>query len=237
MAKKKIETILAIDTATEICSVALLGREETIYTKESDKGRNHAALISGYVCHALDVADEKNCQIVALAINAGPGSYTGLRIGSSFAKGFCFARQIPMIAINGLEILAHAYKKYHSSLGENTILCPMIDARRMEVYYAVFDSQLREISSPGAMIVSKDTLASIANNNHLICFGNGALKCQNEAPNNEVSFEDMPSVAHLMQASAFNAFDKKVFVDTAYWEPDYIKDYKAIRSVNKVIHI
>lgn len=234
--------ILAIDTATEICSVALFSRERVLFAKESEKGRNHAALIAPFVREALTFAKVNNLKIVAVAVNGGPGSYTGLRIGASFAKGFCFARTLPLIAISGLQGMARAFrdelltKNASPEEEHNTLFCPMIDAGRMEVYCALYDFDGQEILKPEARIVDANSFAKETKGRKVYYFGNGASKCQPVLASPQAELSDYPLIASLLHRSVFEAFDKSSFQDTAYWVPDYIKTYTAVKAKNKVLN-
>lgn len=234
------DVILAIDTATEVCSVALLARDSIPFERINEEGRSHAALITGFAREALQFSEEQALNLVAVAVNGGPGSYTGLRIGASFAKGLCFGKRLPLIAISGLRALASGYSRALLAKGVETpeslvLLCPMIDARRMEVYCALYDSSGKEILAPHAEVVTKESFSSYYHEREVYFFGNGAMKCQEELSHPSTHFEAFPSLARNLQEEAFGAYDGKEFADVAYWVPDYIKPYKALKSKNKVL--
>lgn len=236
------EVILAIDTATEICSVALFARDEILFEKINEEGRNHAALIGGYCREALEFVAHHNLSLIAIAINGGPGSYTGLRIGASFAKGLCFGRHLPLIAISGLSALASGYKREvlgedvaKSAISSQPLLCPMIDARRMEVYCALYELDGAEVLAPCSEIVTAESFCQEIAQRDIYFFGNGAMKCETTLSKSSTHFANFPSVARNLQEVAFKALDKKDFADVAYWTPDYVKPYKAVKSINKVL--
>lgn len=238
--EKATEAILAIDTATEVCSVALLSREAILYEKVNQEGLNHAALIMGFCRETLDFAQDQKLHLVAIAVNGGPGSYTGLRIGASFAKGLCFGKHLPLIALSGLCAMASGYHKHlleqKAELPQSkALLCPMIDARRMEVYCALYDFDGNEVAAPQAEIITQESFSQYSQDRKIYFFGNGALKCREALQSPKAHFEAFPSLARHLQELAFEAYDQERFADVAYWVPNYIKPYMALKSKNKVL--
>ena len=214
--------ILNIETATKNCSVSLAKNGETIAIKEyAGEGYAHAEKLHVFINDVINEANISFTDIDAVAVSMGPGSYTGLRIGVSAAKGLCYALSIPLIAIDTLSILAHRIK-----VNEGVII-PMIDARRMEVYSAVFDaghSMLREIK---AEIITEALYSEAGNNVHLL--GDGAGKCKDVLNGNAFTYHDdiqYPSSAE-MGVLSYNKYKKSDTVDVAYFEPFYLKDFIA----------
>ena len=224
-------SILIIESSTEICSVALTKDGKLIDMIESEAGQNHARLITVF---AEDLLKRNNIQpgeLSAVAVSKGPGSYTGLRIGVSTAKGFCFANGIPLIAVGTLEAMAkHVVlnqSSYHLPENPSLLYCPMIDARRMEVYAAFYNGQgvlQREIS---ADIITPDSYAEQLENHPVYFFGNGADKCKSTLTHPNARFIDqLVPLAENMIAFGVKAFTEKRFADTAYFEPFYLKEFQ-----------
>ena len=152
--------ILHIETSTNVCSVALSENSDCLFFKSNTDGMNHAALLSVFIAEALEVLKSQDKKLSAVAVSSGPGSYTGLRIGVSTAKGLSYGLDIPLIAISTLEVLAtEAINSIENA--EDAFFCPMIDARRMEVYQALFNSSLNELAETSAAIIDKDSFISL----------------------------------------------------------------------------
>lgn len=219
--------ILCIETATEICSVAIAKEGKTIALAEDKLGNNHASQLHILVQKVLDIAAITLQDLNAIAVSKGPGSYTGLRVGVSSVKGYCYALQIPMIAINTLKSLANGYLANNSNY--KGLICPMIDARRMEVYCALFNNKLEEILPTLAKIIDEYSFHEELQQNEIIFIGNGAEKCKETISNNEQgmsNFEGNYSCnASFLSSLAQAAFEQKQFEDVAYFEPFYLKDF------------
>ena len=222
--------ILQIETATASCSVALSNNGKVIADKQAT-GRNlHAGMITLFIEEVLGTAGITYANLDAIAVSCGPGSYTGLRIGVSTAKGLCFALDKPLIAIETLTAMAHGVigmDEYRSNPG--LVLCPMIDARRMEVYTAFFNMKGERLQETAAAIVDENSFEEILNNNEVLFFGDGAEKCFNVLKGDSNArylpgFEN--SAAHLTQL-AQQKFAAGQFEDVAYFEPYYLKDFIA----------
>jgi len=218
--------ILHIETSTNVCSVALSEDGACLFSKSNAEGMNHAALLSVFIAEALDVLKAAGKKPDAVAASSGPGSYTGLRIGVSTAKGLCYGYGIPLIAVSTLEVLtAQALQQVKDA--ENALFCPMIDARRMEVYAAFYNAQgemKREIS---ADIIDSDSYQEILAAQPVYFFGNGAEKCKTTLTHPNVRFIDnLVPLAENMIAFAERAFAEKNFVDVAYFEPFYLKEFQ-----------
>lgn len=230
--------ILCIETGTDICSVGIVNNGELISLRESDSGRDHAKKVAVFVDELLAENNIDPQQIDAVAVGEGPGSYTGLRIGVSFAKGLCYGLGKPLIAVSSLASLAAvAIEDYKAGIidienWDTARLCPMIDARRMEVYTQVFDSKANPLSSVTAEVVDENTLAEHrAATDHFVVFGSGAAKCA-EILGAEL-IDVTPSVRG-MATIAEQKFADGDFADVAYFEPYYLKDFVVTTSKKKL---
>jgi len=212
--------ILNIETATKNCSVSVGHNGKTIALKElSETQFNHAEKLHTFIDEVLQTAGIALKELKAVAVSKGPGSYTGLRIGVSSAKGFCYALDIPLIAVDTLELLAH---QLHVDDG---FLIPMIDARRMEVFTQTFNASKKAVGKPYSLIVETDFFDALNGMLHLI--GDGALKCKEVLEGERFMYHDeiiYPS-AQQMSLLSFEKYRKKDFEDVAYFEPYYLKDF------------
>lgn len=219
--------ILHIETSTEVCSVALSQDGTTIFVKEDFKGPSHAVLLGVFVDEALSFAESHAMPLDAVAVSCGPGSYTGLRIGVSMAKGICYGLGIPLIAIPTPEVLCVPVLLEHE-LEEDALLCPMIDARRMEVYAAVYDRALRPVRAIGADIIDENSYLEFLDKHPVYFFGNGAAKCRQSITHPNARFiNDINPLARWMFPLAEKAVAKEDFKDVAYFEPFYLKEFVA----------
>lgn len=218
--------ILQIETATTSCSVALALNGEVIAVKELNERNIHASHITLFIEEVMAAAGRSLRELDAVAVSMGPGSYTGLRIGVSTAKGLCYALDIPLIAINTLDAMASAKAQQGDS---RTLYCPMIDARRMEVYLAVYDSEGNTILPVEAKIIEGNSFAEMLDGNKMVFFGDGAEKCRDVLthPNAEVLIDFTNSASHL-STLALQKFESEAFEDVAYFEPFYLKDFIAL---------
>lgn len=227
--------IIHIETATNVCSVAVSNEDELIFYKEDTDGPSHAKLLGVFVQEAITHLKIENLSPDAIAISSGPGSYTGLRIGVSEAKGVCYALNIPLIAIETLKIMAYRVNE-ESGLDSSTLLCPMVDARRMEVYDTIFDNTLNKKKETTADIVDENSFADVLNKQQIAFFGNGADKCKEVLTStNAIFLENIYPRAKDMIALASEAYEAKNFVDVAYYEPFYLKEFVATVPKNKVL--
>ena len=225
--------ILCIETSTAVCSVALVENGKVIALRESLDGQNHAEKITIFIDEVMKEANVSYRDLDAVATSMGPGSYTGLRIGVSTAKGLCYAMEKPLIAVDTLAAMAYGFKDYKTTrlqdykLESTDILCPMIDARRMEVYSAFFNEQLERISETNAIIIEENSFMEMKQNNHLYLFGDGADKLASLFENDEniTVVEKFHCSAAYMAELADKAFKNNDFVDTAYFEPFYLKNF------------
>jgi len=217
--------ILHIETSTNICSIAVSDNGQCLFSKSDSEGMNHAALLSVFIAEAMEFMKSASKKLDAVAVSSGPGSYTGLRIGISTAKGLCYGLDIPLIAISTLEVLT-ANALQITEIAANSLFCPMIDARRMEVYAAIYNQEgiiQREIS---ADIIDENSYSEILENHSVYFFGNGAEKCKATLTHPNARFIDgMYPLAENMIVLAEKAYTEKKFVDVAYFEPFYLKEF------------
>lgn len=219
--------ILHIETSTSVCSVALSQDGAVIFKQEDFKGLSHAVLLGVYVDEALSFADNHAIPVDAVAVSCGPGSYTGLRIGVSMAKGVCYGRNLPLIGLPTLEVLCVPVL-LREDLPDDALLCPMIDARRMEVYTAVYDRALTVQSPVTAKIIDETSFAEQLAEQPVYFFGNGADKCREHIQHPNAHFlEGVIPLASWMFPLAEKAFAQQDFKDVAYFEPFYLKEFVA----------
>ncbi|MDD6744503.1 MAG: tRNA (adenosine(37)-N6)-threonylcarbamoyltransferase complex dimerization subunit type 1 TsaB [Prevotella sp.] len=219
--------ILNIDTSTDVCSVAVSDGGACIFTEEDHKGPNHNEQIGRMVDAALSFAESHAIPLDAVAISSGPGSYTGLRIGTSMAKGVCYGRDVKLVAVPTLELLCVPVL-LREQVEEGALLCPMIDARRMEVYAQVFDRALHVVRPIGADVVTADTYRAWLDKQPVYFFGNGAAKCMDTiAHPNARLIEDVKPLAKNMFPLAERRIAQGQWEDVAYFEPLYLKDFVA----------
>lgn len=237
-----MSTILSIESGTAICSVALGVDGTLVSLRESEATRNHASELAIFIKEILDQNDLRGDELDAIAVGTGPGSYTGLRIGASTAKGMAYALDIPLIAVDSLQSLAIlALEEYNVGILDiedpsTAMIAPMIDARRMEVYTAMFDLKLQQILPTQALIITPDTFAEKLTANEIILIGDGAQKSYDilKQQSQNIRIEQILSSARGMVTLAQQKFDTQQFVDTAYWEPLYLKDFVATVSKKKL---
>lgn len=233
--------ILSIETGTDICSVALANDGELMALRESDEGRDHAKKVALFVDELLRETGVQPSDIDAIAVGKGPGSYTGLRIGVSFAKGMCYALDIPLIAIGSLDALTEvAREDFEAGILDveeedwtKAKLCPMVDARRMEVYAQVFDVEANAQSDVVAEVVTEESFSKWRSEGRFVIFGNGAKKCAEVLP--DAIIENIVPSARGIVRLAEAAFNAGKFEDLAYFEPFYLKDFIVIPSKKKLL--
>lgn len=225
--------ILHIETSTNVCSVAVSEGSECLFFKMNDEGMNHAALLSVFIQEALESVHKK---LDAVAVSAGPGSYTGLRIGVSTAKGLCYGFDIPLIAVDTLEVLAIPAIKQVCAGNAESLYCPMIDARRMEVYDAFYRADRSVFRGVSADIITERSYTEILETTPVYFFGNGAEKCRPVLTHPNAHFlNDIHPLVNNMIDIALPLFNESRFVDTAYFEPFYLKEFQATTPKNSVI--
>lgn len=223
--------ILNIETGTEVCSVALAKGKQLLALAESSEGMEHGRLLSPFIQKVLSEQDITPHELDAVAVSEGPGSYTGLRIGVATAKGICFGADKPLIAVNSLQSLAMIAIEQNPNVD---IFCPMIDARRMEVYTALLDVNSGFIDDVSARIIDENSYAELLKEKRVAFLGNGAEKCKPFIQSANATFLDIKHSAKGMIALAVDKFAKKEFVDIAYFEPFYLKDFVATTSKKKL---
>ena len=221
-------TILHIETSTEVCSVAVSQDGLCVFEREDREGPNHAVKSGVFIDEALSHIDSQLLTLDAVAVSGGPGSYTGLRIGVSTAKGVCFGRDARLISVPTLEVLCVPVLLQEKVKEDDALLCPMLDARRMEVYAALFDRSLREVRPTQADIVDGDTYRAFLDERPVYFFGNGAAKCVEVIDHPNARFiEGVVPLARWMFPLAERRFFDQKFEDVAYFEPFYLKDFVA----------
>jgi tRNA threonylcarbamoyladenosine biosynthesis protein TsaB len=227
-----MSTILHIETSTSICSVALSEDGKCLCQEIDVNGQSHAQVLAGFVDSVLSFADSHAIPVDAVALSGGPGSYTGLRIGASMAKGVCYGRGIPMVAVPTLKLLCTPVLLYHD-LPEEALLCPMIDARRMEVYTAVYDRALRPKEDIHARVVDEKSFAEWLTMGPVYFFGDGAEKCKAILKHPNAHFVDgIEAQAKHMVPLAEMALAKGCIEDVAYYTPFYLKEFVPGKSKN-----
>ena len=230
--------ILCIEAGTDVGSVALAKNGELLSLLENLEGRQHAQNLAVYVQEVLQEHDLDAGDLDAVAVGKGPGSYTGLRIAVSLAKGICYGAGIPLIAVNSLEALVHvALEDFDAGiLGvddmRNMKLLPMIDARRMEVYCQLFDAQARPLSEVEAHVLTAESFAAERAQGRLVLFGNGAAKSKMLFTEPGVHYVDVTPSARGLVKPATEALKIRKFEDVAYFEPFYLKEFVAGKSRN-----
>ena len=235
--------ILSIETGTDICSVALAKDGELIALRESDEGRDHARKVAVFVDELLHETGIQPDDLDAIAVGKGPGSYTGLRIGVSFAKGLCYALQIPLVAVGSLDALVEVVREdYDAGIIDvdeydwsTARFCPMVDARRMEVYAQVFDSNGVALTEVTAEVVTEESFSNMRcdEGHRFVIFGNGAKKCT-EVLSDAILVDVTPSARGIVRL-ADKLFNEGKTEDIAYFEPFYLKDFVVIPSKKKLL--
>ena len=227
--------ILNLETSTSVCSVALAAGEEVLFEKAAFEGPSHAALLGTFVSETLAALKRTGKTLDAVAVSSGPGSYTGLRIGVSLAKGLCFGLDIPLIAVPTLDCLASEAIRQNGGASDG-FYCPMLDARRMEVYAALYDSALQTVRPVAAEVIDASSYASFLSEGKVCFFGNGADKCKSllTAPN-ACFIDSVSPLATGMIPLSLRAFAAHRFENVAYFEPFYLKEFQATVAKNKVL--
>lgn len=228
--------ILQIETATPVCSVAISKNGETIAKVEADAPNLHASHLTLFIEQALEKVVITRNDLTAVAISMGPGSYTGLRIGVSTAKGLCYALDIPLIAVNTLEAMAYGFVSQKAMADETSIFVPMIDARRMEVYMAQYNPQLQCVAETAARIIDEDAFAGRSENKRYVLFGSGADKFETLFGNEEMIQVEtgFRNSASFFDKLAFQKFQQGIFEDVVYFEPYYLKDFIATTPKKRI---
>jgi len=230
--------ILCIETSTTVCSVSVSGDGELMSLREVRDAKSHASQLTPFITEVLTESGIKPHDLNAIAVSKGPGSYTGLRIGVSTAKGLAFALKIPLISVGTLLSMASGFldKNPDFSGDSSLLLCPMIDARRMEVYSALFDTHLKEFRKIQAEIIHEESFLNLFKEHKIHFFGDGAMKCSSLVKNKSAIFHpDFHPSANYMGKLAHKKFTDEKFEDLAYFEPFYLKDFVATIPANKLL--
>lgn len=220
--------ILCIETATTVCSVALFSENGLLGYQEYHIEKSHSNLLPSIVDGTLAAVALSRSDISAVAVSEGPGSYTGLRIGASIAKGLCYAFDIPLIAVNTLHVMAQSVQRFNHT---NALLCPMIDARRMEVYATVLNPQGQVLLETSPVVVDEGSFSNYLTEGPVLFFGNGSDKCRGLIGHhhNAVFLPDVVPMAKAMGDIAMSMFRAETFVDVAYFEPFYLKEFQGTK--------
>jgi tRNA threonylcarbamoyladenosine biosynthesis protein TsaB len=217
--------ILNIDTATEYASACLSKDGQLLAIESNPNQKDHASFIQPAIQRILSTAGCALSSIDAIAVSNGPGSYTGLRVGLSTAKGLCYALDKPLILINTLEIIATAAIQHAGETAASYLFCPMIDARRMEVFMAVYDHELKQSVAPAAMILDENSFSGLLEQHSIIFSGSGAVKFEKINSHSKAKFFQIKHDARHMQTIAQKMYLLKSFADNAYSEPFYLKEF------------
>ena len=232
--------LLHIETATITCSTAISTDDKIVAYRESHVDKSHASLLTVFIEDLFAETGLDPANLDAISVSMGPGSYTGLRIGVSAAKGLAYGLKIPLIAVSTLEAMAWGFIRslHFKNIESNkhVLVCPMIDARRMEVYTSLFDTRLKLVEGVSAKIITEDSFKEYLEKGQIYFFGTGALKCT-EAINhkNAVFIDEFHSSARFQGQLAYKSFIENNFENIAYFEPYYLKDFVATIPRNKVL--
>ncbi|MDO5496321.1 MAG: tRNA (adenosine(37)-N6)-threonylcarbamoyltransferase complex dimerization subunit type 1 TsaB [Alistipes sp.] len=231
--------ILCIETGTDVCSVGIARDGELLSLRESDQGRDHARNVALFVDELLRETGVMPDELDAVAVGKGPGSYTGLRIGVSFAKGLCYGQQIPLVAVGSLDALTEvAREDYEAGILDveawsDAVLMPMVDARRMEVYTQAFTADGKPLTEVSAEVITAESFAQLRAEKQVIIFGNGAAKCCEML--SDVTYIDVTPSARGLARLAQERLSAGLTEDIAYFEPFYLKDFVVIPSKKKLL--
>lgn len=226
--------ILSLETSAKVCSVAIHDQGKLITTKEIHIEQSHASKLAVLIDEVLREAEAAANQLSAVAVSSGPGSYTGLRIGTSTAKGLCFALNIPLLSVESLTLLAH---QMNANNPTKAYLCPMIDARRMEVYCEVFDSSLNIVSPIEAKVIEPSAFAELLEINEIIFFGDGSDKCKDQITHPKAKFvSGVYAAASEMGELVYRKFQNQQIENLASFEPHYLKEFMIKKPAAKAVN-
>lgn len=227
--------ILCLETATSICSVALCDATGVVALRESSDSRTHASQLTVFINDVLNQAQINPSGLQAIAVSKGPGSYTGLRIGVSAAKGISFGTGVPLIGIETTHSMFWGFMAM-GNVNDGRLYCPMLDARRMEVYYTIYDSKGNIVKETSAEVMNADSFSSFPSDQEIVLFGEGSAKLKNIIKRNNIIFDDefRISASHLC-IPAGKALKDKLFEDIAYFEPLYLKDFLATKQKKNIL--
>lgn len=217
--------LVNIETATEVASVSISRSGHSLAFRKSENQREHASFVHAAIAEALREAGIALAQIDAFAVTSGPGSYTGLRVGMATAKGFCYAFSRPLITLNTLEVMASAAVEVMGNADENVLLCPMIDARRMEVFTGLFDNQLENILPVQPLVLTENSFNNFITKGKIVFFGSGSKKFRPLIQHQNAVFGEVEYDAKNLGRLADTAFQEEKFADVSYSQPNYFKDF------------
>lgn len=220
--------LLNIDTATEIASVCVTLNGLSLALLKNKQQKEHASFVHTAIAEIPEITGYKLKDIEGIAVTSGPGSYTGLRVGMATAKGFCYALSKPLITVNTLEVMAKAAIDASGNAEKDILFCPMIDARRMEVFTAIYNSNIESILSPAPLILEEKIFASYLKTNKILFFGSGSKKYITIESNANSIFAEIEYDAAALGKLADIAFQKKKFADITYSEPTYFKNFHSV---------
>ncbi len=223
--------ILNIDTATEYASVCLSDGNTILAIEENFEQKNHAAFLQPAIKKIQNTLQFQLSSLHAIAVTAGPGSYTGLRVGLASAKGLCYALNKPLLLINTLQVMAYALAKNYQADKTNLLFCPLIDARRMEVFTALYNNHLEPIINPSATIVDENFLKEELKENTIIMGGSGSKKMLQLITHENIIFSTTVHNATDLAAIATQQFENKQFTNLAYSEPYYLKEFYTAKKI------
>jgi tRNA threonylcarbamoyladenosine biosynthesis protein TsaB len=233
--------ILCLETATNLCSVALCDSAGVISLKESKESKSHASMLTVFIEEILKEHEIKASNLDAVAVSKGPGSYTGLRIGVSVAKGIAYGASIPLIGVETTLAMFYGISgSRHFSPNDdiNTLFCPMLDARRMEVYYAIYDATGNKIKDISAEVINMESFINFPQSQKIIFFGDGARKCKEVINRENAHFaDDFIISSSYMYRPASQAFKNHHYEDVAYFEPLYLKDFITSRPRKNILGV
>jgi tRNA threonylcarbamoyladenosine biosynthesis protein TsaB len=230
--------IICLETSTSVCSVALCDNGGVVAIRESNENRSHSSLLTIFIEELLSGAGLRAGDLDAVAVSKGPGSYTGLRIGVSTAKGIAYAASLPLIGIETTHSMFYGInedtkKKY--GLDKSSLFVPMLDARRMEVYFSILSSEGKTVKEVTAEIIDERSFSDIPDNVRILFFGDGASKCRQVLKRNNIEFADEFRIsAAYMYKPAFKSLGERRFEDIAYFEPFYLKDFITSRPEKNI---
>lgn len=231
--------IICLETSTPVCSVALCDSRGTVALKENSEDKSHASRLTVFIEELLSGAGIRARDLDAVAVSKGPGSFTGLRIGVSTAKGIAYAASIPLIGIETTISMFHGIgeslrKKYR--LDNKSLFVPMLDARRMEVYYSILTSEGKTVKEITAEIIDERSFTDIPDSVRILIFGDGASKCRQVLKRDNIFFADEFRIsAGYMYEPAFKSLRERHFEDIAYFEPFYLKDFITSRPKKNIL--
>ncbi len=230
--------IICLETATNICSVALCDSAGVISLRESSDLKSHASVLTVFIEEILREYNIRAADLDAIAVSKGPGSYTGLRIGVSVAKGIAYAASIPLIAVDTTFSMFWGMSRIQKDTPEkkeNYLYCPMLDARRMEIYYALYDDIGNNVKEVSAEVIDENSFSDIPTSKKIIFFGDGAIKCREIIKRTNVAFiDDFKISASYMHVPVYKAFNARDYEDIAYFEPFYLKDFVATKPGKRI---